>query len=105
MEVCFLIREAADLVESLFDTQFPKRPLALDDFSPGVEVEPQEGEVRVEKLNLFSAVMAEENKMKLKYSHECGKELKSLDLGLLSSNDTKPAVLVPLGSGTGGTRT
>jgi hypothetical protein len=90
IETCFLISNAEEYVSGLFDGQFTKRNLAVDDFNPGMEQEPIEENDEETTLRVISAILNESGDIKVNYKHQLSTKPSSLRLALRTPGEKRP---------------
>jgi hypothetical protein len=90
VEACLLLPDAGELVESLFDTDLPKRPLRFEDFEPGSDQEPDQDEDRSSGLKLTSALLLEDGQLRVSYQARLGSRPDSLLVPVRTPGETLP---------------
>lgn len=99
VETSLLLADAGDLVQSLFDGQLSRRPIAPDDFEPG-EHEEVDSERDMPPLRLNSALLADNSDLRISYSHDFATPPSALRVTLRTPGETRPRVTVGLASKT-----
>jgi hypothetical protein len=95
VEACLLLRKTDGLVDALFDKELKKRPIALKDFEPGVQEAPPAEDKNLLRLNIESAILADDDKIRVTYSHNM-KGSGSLALAIRTPGERHPRIAVPL---------
>ena len=85
-----LVSDAGELVESLFDTDLPKRPLRFDDFEPGSDEEPKQDENASSVLTLTSALLLEDGQLRVSYQSRLGFKPDSLMVAVRTPGEMLP---------------
>jgi hypothetical protein len=105
VEVCLLLADASDLVGGLFDGHFGKRAIALNDFVPGTQSEPEPGDDESADLRIVSAILSEEGQVRVSYRHCLDPKPNSLRLALRTPTEPRPRAFFTLPNATAGTAT
>lgn len=82
VETCLAITNTADLVDSLFDKEFRRRAITLDAFTPGAEQEPTSEEILPPPLQLDSAVLLGDGKLRVHFMSQLSVQPSRLRIGL-----------------------
>jgi hypothetical protein len=93
VEACFLVSEAEELVQSLFDEDLVKRTIKVDDFDPGSEEPPEQKEVQTARLRLVSAVLVGNEQLRVTYQHRLESKPASLQIAFRSPGEPLPRAL------------
>lgn len=104
VEACFLISKTDELVDTLFDRRFSKRPLALDDFIPG-EAASTSPEPTVPLLRINSAVLAGANQLRVRYAHQLEPAPRTLRLTIRAPGETHPRASMSIPKNSSSTET
>ncbi|MEI7688406.1 MAG: hypothetical protein WCL32_25645, partial [Planctomycetota bacterium] len=96
---------AEEYVSGLFDGQLAKRPLAFDEFEPGVEKEPEAEEVDSSTLRLISAILTESGEFRVSYRHRLAIKPSSLRLAIRTPGEQRPRAFLSLPNKENGTAT
>jgi hypothetical protein len=105
VETCLLVSEAEAFVESLFDKQLGKRPIAFEDFDPGTEREPGTVEEESISLRLTSALLTTDGQLRLDYRHCLKPKPSSLRLALRAPGEQRPRAFINVPNKQSGTVT
>jgi hypothetical protein len=99
VEACLLLTDASELVDALFDRSLTKRPLALEDFEPGDEQAP-ESDMVLPALRINSALLTDENRLRISYSQQLETTPSSLRVAIRSPGETRPraSMILPIES-------
>lgn len=90
VECCLLLSEMDGQLKALFDRELPKRAIALDDFEPGIEEEPEAQAEELPCLRISSAVMVGDDQLRVSYSHRLDEKPQSLRLAVRTSAESRP---------------
>lgn len=96
VEACLVIQNSSELVSQLFDSDLVKKPISLDDFSPGSEGPPESEGTEVEALRLHYVVLLDQQRIRISLSHSCGTDLVSLRLAIRTPGETQPRKMLKL---------
>ncbi len=98
VEACLLIKDTDELIGNLFDSDLTKRKLSKEDFDPGREEPPESQPTDPQSLRLKSAVLLNENNLRITHSHSLGETVVSLRLGIRTPSEKLPRKMlsVPL---------
>jgi len=103
VEASLLIAEADEQVSALFDGHLSRRSIAIDDFEPGDVSEPAvEGELPPLRKN--SALLAQNNDLRISFSHDFPRPPSMLRLTLRTPGENRPRVSVSVTSKTKSTQ-
>ena len=105
VETCLLVSEAEDFVKSLFDKQLEKRPIAFEDFDPGMEREPGTIDEESISLRLTSALLTTDGQLRLDYRHCLKPKPSSLRLALRAPGEQRPRAFINVPNKQNGTAT
>ncbi len=96
VEACLLLTDAQEGVGALFDKELRKRPLALEDFEPGSEDEPETGDGESPGLKLISALLLEGGQLRVVYEARLGRKPESLRVALRTPGEPLPRAQEPV---------
>jgi len=96
VEASLLLRDADGLIESLFDRQLGKKPLALKDFEPGAGEDPETEPGELPRLRIKSALLEDSGRISVTYSHRLEESPTSLRLAVRTAGETRPRASVRL---------
>lgn len=105
VETCLFVSDADEVVSGLFDGQLAKRPLAFDDFDPGIEQEPKAEDVDSTTLRLTSAILTESGELRVTYRHRLATTPSSLRLAIRTPGEQRPRAFLNLPNKESGTAT
>lgn len=92
VETCLLLKDADGLIESLFDRQLAKKPLALENFESGPGEDPESKPGEIPNLLIKSAILKDAGRVVVNYSHQMDEVPKSLRLAIRAAGESRPRV-------------
>jgi hypothetical protein len=90
IEACLLMTQARQIVADLFDGQFTKRTIRLDEFEPGAENEPESDDSDESPLQITCALLAESGELQVCYRHRLKESPTSLRLAIRTPGEPRP---------------
>jgi HKD family nuclease len=90
VETCLLMTEARQFVDDLFDGQFTKRTIKLNEFEPGTENAPESDDSDESSLQITCALLAESGELQVSYRHKLKESPTSLRLAIRTPGEPRP---------------
>lgn len=105
VEACLLLKQSSDPVEALFDGQFTKRRIKLDEFEPGDELAPEPVEDVPSQLRITEAVLLPDDRLRIKHEHRLAERPTTIAVALRCAGESRPRASLALSNRPSGVET
>lgn len=95
-EACLLLETTGDVADELFDGQFTKQRIRLEDFEPGPECEPMPLDDVPEPLRIHEAVLLANEKVRATYRHNLPDRPNALAIAIRCAGEPRPRASIPI---------